>query len=303
MEPLLRRGLARRPASRFATIAELLDNLEAKLDPPPPMRRSLFAVAGVGVIAIVAAGAIASLLGGDGAACEDVSPIARRLSPPLDAYATALLDAERDACEDTRVRHEQTEAMMQLRLQCLDERRRDLVAVAGAAAGERAERATRNLRQIERCADADYVLARPAAPTDPTQAATDLAVRAEIANAEAADLAVADQILAGLNDEVAAADHPPLHAVFALARARLHRDRGELDKAESALATAYTQARRGGDRYVAAAAAQQMASLLDAQARDAAAARWGAVARVEATLDGEPRLVEEADALPSPGDG
>jgi tetratricopeptide (TPR) repeat protein len=57
---------------------------------------------------------------------------ARPLEAALDAYAHRFVSSWTDACEATRVRGEQSEQRLDLRMECLDERRRELDALVTA---------------------------------------------------------------------------------------------------------------------------------------------------------------------------
>jgi tetratricopeptide (TPR) repeat protein/tRNA A-37 threonylcarbamoyl transferase component Bud32 len=114
------------------------------------------------------------------------APVWRRLQPMLDRFARAWSAMHTDACEDTRVRGEQTEALLGLRMQCLDRKLtgvRTLVTALGtpddvtvAAAVSVAERATR----LDDCDNATALLAPIATPPNAEVAAEVAAIRAEL---------------------------------------------------------------------------------------------------------------------------
>jgi eukaryotic-like serine/threonine-protein kinase len=54
----------------------------------------------------------------------------QRVSKTMDAYAASWVASRTDACEATRIRGEQSDAMLGLRMQCLDRRRGELKALA-----------------------------------------------------------------------------------------------------------------------------------------------------------------------------
>ena len=91
----------------------------------------------------------------------------------LDSYAAGWSAMHGDACEATRLRGEQTEAVMALRMGCLDERRRDLAALtelfvsADDETIERAVQAVEALPPVSVCADVQALSAVSPPPADP----------------------------------------------------------------------------------------------------------------------------------------
>ena len=92
----------------------------------------------------------------------------------LDRYSAAWVRMRTQACEATRVRREQPEALLQLRLSCLDRRVDELRALTGllASADEKlrknASRAASSLSALSTCADAETLTA--AVPLPPSAA-------------------------------------------------------------------------------------------------------------------------------------
>jgi tetratricopeptide (TPR) repeat protein len=84
-----------------------------------------------------------------------------RVRDALDAYALRWSAARIDACEDTFVRRTQSDEAMDLRMSCLDERRRDLTALLAAtdkgAPTPKLVDAAFALPPIERCARLDLL--------------------------------------------------------------------------------------------------------------------------------------------------
>jgi tetratricopeptide (TPR) repeat protein len=95
----------------------------------------------------------------------------------LDAYAEAWTTMHAEACEATTVRGEQSAALLDVRMACLDRRRGELTALvdvladADAAVAEQAVYAASRLVPLDRCADADALLADRQLPADPELAA------------------------------------------------------------------------------------------------------------------------------------
>ncbi len=96
-----------------------------------------------------------------------------RVEKLVDAYTTAWLGMHRDTCEATRVRKEQSESLMDLRMRCLQRRLWDLDALmktfsrADAKIVERAVEATDGLTSLTGCADAERLQAQVPPPEDP----------------------------------------------------------------------------------------------------------------------------------------
>jgi len=100
-----------------------------------------------------------------------------RVGSIVDDYASGWVAAHTEACRATRVLGEQSESALDLRMQCLASRRRelgalvDLMAAADATVVQRAVQAAHGLRPSADCADLE-ALADPAArPSDPANSA------------------------------------------------------------------------------------------------------------------------------------
>jgi tetratricopeptide (TPR) repeat protein len=92
--------------------------------------------------------------------------VAARVTGLLDAYATRWTAARVDACQDTRVRAEQSEELLDLRMSCLDRRLSELRALSfaltrapDAAAVDKAIPASLGLTNPDVCADLAAVTA------------------------------------------------------------------------------------------------------------------------------------------------
>jgi tetratricopeptide (TPR) repeat protein len=213
---VLERGLAVDPAARFPSMDALLDELAGR---PRGRRRQIALAAAALAIAGAAAGAlwarapaapelctgapshlatlwgparraaIGSAFAATGAA---YAPAAwTRTEQIVDDYARGWVAAHTEACRATRVLGEQSEAAMELRMQCLSGRRRDLgalldlLASADRVVAERATSAALSLPPTSDCADVE-ALARPVArPTEPAAAAALAAIEVAIARADA----------------------------------------------------------------------------------------------------------------------
>jgi hypothetical protein len=145
----------------------------------------------------------------------------------LDRYAADWRAEREDACGDSRVRRDQTEAELALRNGCLDERLAELGALtralagADAAAVDRAPEAARGLGRIATCGKPLQLGA--VSPPDPAIAAEVLAVREELDRAQvraALDgLAEGEPLLAAARARAEQLDYGPLLAEVHLATA------------------------------------------------------------------------------------
>jgi eukaryotic-like serine/threonine-protein kinase len=181
----IRRGLSPSPDERFPLMEVLLDELQ-----PPPHRRRGIVIASVAIGAVVAtvtslaivaltsgdapdpcAGGRAQLAGvWDGPAFERMKTAftasrhthgpetADRVRAALDAYAETWLDSRRKVCEATKVRHEQSDATYDRRMECIADdlaELRALTALFATADGtttDKAVPAVRALQKPDRCA-------------------------------------------------------------------------------------------------------------------------------------------------------
>jgi hypothetical protein len=181
---ILRRGLSTRPEERYGSMGELLHTL--RRNPAARGRLGLAsllsfalvavgaAVAGVGERHLVCSGAERKLEGvWDGARKREVRaafvasgrPSAeeawRATERSLDEYARRFVGMHTEACEATRMRKQQSEELLDLRMHCLAGRRAglsQLVALLARADGplvERAVEAAHRLSPIEGCGDID----------------------------------------------------------------------------------------------------------------------------------------------------
>ncbi|WP_375768803.1 tetratricopeptide repeat protein [Archangium gephyra] len=196
----LQRALAPEPGARYPSLDALLATLER--DPARLRRRWLSAAAlfllvtGSGLLAYglwhqrhaqLCTGGAAKLVGiwdaPRQAAIEKAflatgRDYARdtwgRVREALDAHTAAWLDMHQDTCEATRLRGEQSEAVMSLRMACLEGRRQELAALTEVFTGadetvvEKALSATSSLRRLRGCADVEALLSEVKPPEDAT---------------------------------------------------------------------------------------------------------------------------------------
>ncbi len=275
---VLVRALSPDPVDRFLTMPAMLGALAH--DPAVRRRRLAIGLGGVAVVAL-GVGALVGLREPPPAPCRRAdAPVARAWAPAARArivaafaatdrpYApawagrvaaefdrrTSALGAARIAtCEATSVRHEQSPALLDLRMACLDRRLGELDALidrlgAGPdpALMDHALDAAAALPPLDTCADAAALLSvapRPSAPAlTPHLAAAEAALAAAAAAIFAADVRSGR---AHADAAVSAADlsgHGPLRAEARLALVRAARRSGDLVAAEQAVFEAATLA-------------------------------------------------------------
>jgi tetratricopeptide (TPR) repeat protein/tRNA A-37 threonylcarbamoyl transferase component Bud32 len=294
----LERGLSVDPDARFPSMRALVAELEPPA--PRPARAGWIAVA-LGAIAVAAVGlalrpkpvavcdgALHELDGvWDAARKHRVSEAFAAIDRPfsrdaygatasaLDAYAAAWTSMQKEACEATRVRGVQSEELLDLRTQCLGERRAELQSLVGilekadVESAGRAPVAARSLSALDACANAALLRAPTRLPADPAARDAIAGVRARVARVRALERAgrYAD-MLAEARDLAGAAERTGFRPARAEAEAMLGR----------------AQKRSGDDR---AARDTLLDAVLDAEAShdDAVAAEtWPALVVADANL-------------------
>ncbi|MBI5542271.1 MAG: tetratricopeptide repeat protein [Deltaproteobacteria bacterium] len=210
------KGLARNPNDRFAAMEALLEQLGRD-----PRQRLLRPAAATAAALLVASGVLGHRLlarqdqqmcQGSAAPLEGVwgplqqqevhrafaataTPFAedawRGVERTLSRYGAAWARMRTEACEATRIRGEQSDQVLGLRMSCLDQRLKgmealvELFARADARVVERSIQAAETLGRIETCSDAASLLARVAPPDSPQHRAQVEAVRAQTRRAKA----------------------------------------------------------------------------------------------------------------------
>ncbi|APR82860.1 Serine/threonine kinase PKN8 [Minicystis rosea] len=190
----------------------------------------------------------------------------REATRALDAYASRWSAARIDACEATRVRGEQSEQMLDLRVACLDRRLGALDAVARLLGGadadvvERAAQTVSALPKLDGCATA--ALANPIAPPRGPEAAARLQ-EVEVRTAEAKALKMAGKYAEAMSSAARAvelsraAGYAPSEAAALLVLADLQQRDERNAEAEKTLYEALWAAEAGhSDALVAEAWAE-----------------------------------------------
>ena len=289
----LRRGLAVEPAARFPTLAELLAALAPRPRRWPWLAAPLAATALVtGAVVVTRTAAVPALCGGADAALRGVwdpdrklalgaallathAPYAdatrRETERLLDRYATDWQAMHTSACEATHVRKEQSAGTLDLRMTCLDDRRRSLdgvvrtLATADPAIAERAVSTVAALPALEPCADIAALRAL-VRPPNPAAAAHVAALRARLATVRAqrdagsyaSPLSAARTVLA----EARRLGYRPLEAEAHALVALLERDTEDYAAARTSYEQAVLAAEAGRDDHATAAALIELVAVV-----------------------------------------
>ena len=207
---ILTRGLCSSPDDRFASMTALVLALERR-----PLRRSHAIAIGVAAVLLAAGAGAAGSRRHRENPCEGAdralsavwdagrrsavraafakanTPYAMDAWNTIDrlvgAYTAGWSRTRKQACEATRVRGEQSDELLTLRMACLDRQLAEvnafgeLLIAADAKTVERSVQAAASLPRIEACSDTDALLYGPRAPRDPETRAKVEAIRGEMA--------------------------------------------------------------------------------------------------------------------------
>ena len=332
---VLLRALSRDPAARYPDLDELLGEL--RRDPARARRRG-----GLAVAALVAlAAGVATVVRGarlEARACEAQEaavgevwnegarkaaeqaflatglPYAGRAFEStrraLDDYAQQWARRAREACEATRIRREVSPAVLELRLACLETRRRELgalarlLATADASLVERGVAAAEQLKSLEPCDDvAGLTAGVPLPKTAEARARLD-ALEARVAEARAlrsaGRFASALTMTNGLEADAVALAYTPVESEVRYLRGILQQRAGDAEGARTTLRAAYSaaeEARR--DELKAEIALGLATSVVNHDSRFEEAQAWLALARSIDRRVGEPPALDAEVAATS----
>jgi tetratricopeptide (TPR) repeat protein len=235
----------------------------------------------------------------------------------LDQYASAWTAAHTDACAATRMRGEQSEEVMELRIECLDRRREevralvDVLAHADAQVAQRAPQAVDSLPGLDECKHADAL--RQVVPPPATREAHQRVAALRIRLAEATARRNAGQYAEGLKlaesiiAEARQLAYAPVLAEALILRGNLEGDTGNETAAINTLVDAGVAAESGRHDRMRAEALMRLVTVVGSQARFAEAhsyARLGRAAILRAGGDPNFELkleLHEADVLTGEG--
>jgi eukaryotic-like serine/threonine-protein kinase len=212
LRKLVERGVALDRTRRFSSVTAFVDGLGND-----PRRRRRMVAFGAGAVGLGAAAALMLSSGEPSPSCKSSAPklagvwdvaraeqlraaflstgrpyaedSARAVSQIFDRYTAGWAAATVEACRDTRVHGTQTEALLDLRMQCLDERFAEVQALvtvfttkADAKLVETAPRVAQQLTSLSTCDDKAALLAQ-VRPADAKVAAQVSALRESFAAA------------------------------------------------------------------------------------------------------------------------
>jgi len=327
IEAPLRRGLAANAADRWPSMEVLLAELARD---PAAVRRRRWTVAAVGAgvtaIAIVAwlgwtrgsaasepcTGAEVHLVDRwDGARATTLraafaasrvpyaTTAATRVIAQLDGWAPGWVAMRTDACRATRVLGEQSEALLDARMHCLDRQLDEVTQLVDALVTSDREVIARAgehlaLPDVSACADRDVVIARVPPPGTATARERVARIEHELAGIRAAERTGryhdARVRAAAIAAEATAVGFAPLAAEALLVRGQLEEQDGDLVAARETLTAAAQLAGSAHDDATLARAVVTLAGVLVARAEIPAALALGIAAAAVVARVGDPRL-------------
>jgi tetratricopeptide (TPR) repeat protein/predicted Ser/Thr protein kinase len=327
LREVLLRGLAADPQARFVSMDALLAALAR--DPARVRRRWLRAAAALAVIAVVAVSVLRARTQQSrmcGRATQKLAGVwdeSRRravhdafsathkpfaeaafaaVALGIERYLAAWAAMETEACAATRVHGEQSEELMQLRMECLEVRRQqvraltDLFKSADAQVVQRAAQAVQSLPSLDECENAEALRQVVRPPANAAARAHVAALRTRIAEAEAGDRAgryrQARKLAEAAASEAQALGYAPVTAEALSLRGDLEILTGDAPAAAQTLLAAVESAEAGRHDHARAQALVGMVYVLGARlARYADAHGYYALARAAlARAGGDPLL-------------
>ncbi|HEY5921874.1 MAG TPA: serine/threonine-protein kinase [Kofleriaceae bacterium] len=181
-----------------------------------------------------------------------------RVAAEIDRRGEQWRSAWVDACEATHVRHAQSPALLDLRMQCLDRRAREIGALVELFASasdpelvDKSVRAVAALPDLRECADAERLSTRVPLPSNPVLQQRIASARSRLDTLVAQFRAGKAKALAAtavaLADETATLSHPPLEAEARLWAGEVFDELGDGKSAEAQLRKGLTAAATGRD--------------------------------------------------------
>ncbi len=285
---LVLRGLAVDPETRHASMGDLLTALAR--DPAKRRRRVLSFAAFAGVVALATYMATSTYAAGQ-QPCDDIADEIhtvwnsdrahtveqalatthsdyahaawQKVSPALDSYRDDWLTARGDSC-DAHQRGLLSSHLYDLQSNCLNQRRAhfetvvDTLEHADKAVAQRAVEATTTLPRLDRCGDAQALMADIPLPEDQQEAEAVQQSRLQLARARSFETLAKFEEGIALADEVLAAPHaqtyPALHSEALLTKGSLQLERADPGEVVRILDRAALQALELGHDRVAAEA-------------------------------------------------
>jgi tetratricopeptide (TPR) repeat protein len=325
------RGLSKDPDARFPSMTALVDALGRD----PRRHRRQLALGGAAIAAIAGAAAVVGwqVHAGRGAAeqaCSGADALlagawdsttraaierafaasgvpyadssAKGLEAALDRYKADWIAMRSDACRATRVRREQSEHVLDLRVACLDRRLAELKALTSllAAGGdahavEKSLDAASKLTSLAGCADTAALLAPGAEPSDPAQRARRADLRARLDKLTALErLGKPKEALAparALTADARSAGDTHVLSEALLLQGRVESATNDFKGAGTTLEEAMRRATEAQDRVLFATAAVELADQLSAAGISASREGVGVVRVARAAVgESDPQL-------------
>jgi tetratricopeptide (TPR) repeat protein/predicted Ser/Thr protein kinase len=216
-----------------------------------------------------------------------------RVRDALNAYTSVWTAMHQDTCEATRIRGEQSEAVMSLRMACLESRRQELAALtevfseANATVVEKAISAASALHPLRGCADVEALLAEVKPPEDATTRRAVEAARAQLArvkaHTDAGKYKEALELATAMAQKTATLGYGPVHAEALFMRAWTQIISGESQGVTPLLTEALWLAHASRHDTIAAAATVRLMGYYSYRGPKEEEDRWESFAR--ASLD------------------
>ena len=224
-----------------------------------------------------------------------------RTARVLDTYAHDWAAMHVEACEATRVRGEQSDAVLSLRMACLERRLESLRALTGvyehpdAALVDQAARAAHALPPLQECANVEALQAPIPLPEEPSTRQSVERLRVRLAEARAlfdsGQFKPALERTRALADDTLRVHYRPLQAEVLELRGALEEKAGDLTGSEASLKQAVWAAEAGRHDEVLASASARLVRSAMLQAHFAQGREWAEHARaVLERLGGNDRI-------------
>lgn len=323
---ILLRGLERDAAARYPT----MDALIAELGRDPRARRRRLVALGAGLLVLVGLGVgLDRYVGARLRPCREAERHVAEVWNPtrkealrkafmatglgyaervwesvagvLDVYTRAWATMHTEACEATRLHGEQSEDVLDLRMQCLSARLEETRALTevlehpDAGVMDRAAQAVHGLSPIGACADIRGLSAPVRPPADRAMRVRVDALRTRLARIKALELGQAREGMAQIGPAVAEArqlGYGPILAEALLRQGMLATRTGQYEPAQQALEEAVWTAIAAGAEVTAAQAESQLVEVTARQQHAGEGLRWARAAEAALThLGGAQELI------------
>jgi eukaryotic-like serine/threonine-protein kinase len=318
------KGLSLAPEDRFASMEDLL----AALSRQKRRGRRRWVFAAVGAAAVAGAG-VSGYLHRRGEQCTGAGPLmasvwspaaqqkleaaftatgkpfapesARKVVQVLEGYARGWTRMHTEACVAARVQGTQTEALLSLRMVCLERRRRDFRALVGllteadAKVVERSVDAAAALPSLQACQDIESLAEQSPLPGDPARRATIERLGEQLSQIKALQDAgryqPALKLARSIEPEVVATTYLPLQAELRYHLGWLLQQTGDAETGLRELERAFDDAESSRSDRTRLEVLIKLIFMLADNGQPEQARRWGEVAvAVLQRLGGEPTL-------------